>query len=138
MMICGLCGSGVCADEKFKKLKDGSVNRHIYYGCTRVRDKSCKCGYINESDLIKQFEDLIENINIDEISIKEKIKDELTRFKKFQAILLGKKEETKVENVDIKNYAKFILKNGSDIEKRELISCFRGKIVLENKIIKIN
>jgi hypothetical protein len=23
MMTCGLCGSGVCADEKFKKLKKG-------------------------------------------------------------------------------------------------------------------
>jgi hypothetical protein len=30
MMTCGLCGSGICADEKFKKLKDGSVNRHVY------------------------------------------------------------------------------------------------------------
>jgi len=45
MMTCGLCGSGVCADEKFKKLKDGSVNRHIYYGCSRSKDKNCKCGY---------------------------------------------------------------------------------------------
>ena len=27
MIACGLCGSGIVADEKFKKLKDGGVNR---------------------------------------------------------------------------------------------------------------
>ncbi len=138
LMTCGLCGSGICADEKFKKLKDGSINRHVYYGCTKARDKYCKCGYINEFDLIKQFENLIDQISLDELSIKEKIKDEITRFKKFQAMLLNKKEDIQIQNIDIKNYAKFILKNGDDIEKRELLFCFKGKIVLEKKIIKIN
>jgi DNA invertase Pin-like site-specific DNA recombinase len=28
MMTCGLCGSGITADEKFKKLKDGTMNRY--------------------------------------------------------------------------------------------------------------
>ncbi|KKR76160.1 MAG: hypothetical protein UU20_C0032G0025, partial [Parcubacteria group bacterium GW2011_GWE2_40_8] len=71
MMTCGLCGSGICADEKFKKLKDGSVNRHIYYGCTKSKDKYCKCGYINEVDLLKQFEKLIDRIEINGIGIKK-------------------------------------------------------------------
>jgi DNA invertase Pin-like site-specific DNA recombinase len=38
LMTCGLCGSGICADEKFKKLKDGSINRHVYYGCTKSKN----------------------------------------------------------------------------------------------------
>lgn len=81
MITCGLCGSGICADEKFKKLKDGSVNRHIYYGCTRSRDKNCKCGYINEVDLILQFEKLLDQVNINEIGMREKIKREVERIK---------------------------------------------------------
>jgi DNA invertase Pin-like site-specific DNA recombinase len=36
LMTCGLCGSGISADEKFKKLKDGGANRHVYYGCTKA------------------------------------------------------------------------------------------------------
>ena len=75
IMTCGLCGSGVTAHEKFKKLRNGEVNRHVYYGCTKVRDKECKCGYICEEELIEKFELLIEKVNLDEISIKEKIKN---------------------------------------------------------------
>lgn len=74
LMTCGLCGSGISADEKFKKLKNGTVNRHVYYFCNKLKDRNCKCGYINEDDLLKQFEQLIDNINLDEIGIKEKIK----------------------------------------------------------------
>ena len=44
LMSCGLCGSGITADEKFKKLNDGSTNRHVYYKCTRSRDKERERG----------------------------------------------------------------------------------------------
>jgi len=137
MMTCGLCGSGICADEKFKKLKDGSVNRHIYYGCTKSKDKYCKCGYINEIELIKQFEKLIDRIEINGIGIKEKIKKDVERFKKFQQMLLGKREKILIGDIDIRNYAKYILKEGEDIERRELLGCLNGQIRLKNKEITI-
>jgi site-specific DNA recombinase len=70
LMTCGLCGSGITANENFKKQKNGNFHRHVYYGCTKVRDKECKCGYIKEDELIKQLEVLIEKIDIDEIGIK--------------------------------------------------------------------
>src|SRR3989338_2342433 len=89
LMTCGLCGSGITADEKFKKQQNGNVHRHVYYGCTKVRDRYCKCGYINEIELIKQFVQLLENIDIDEIGIREKIKSEVERIKKFQQGVLG-------------------------------------------------
>jgi hypothetical protein len=138
MMICGLCGSGICADEKFKKLKDGSVNRHIYYGCTKAKDKDCKCGYINEVELIEQFEKLLNQISINEIGMKDKIKEEVQRIKKFQQSVLGIKQEIQVNDIDIRNYAKFILKDGSIEEKRELLTCFKSKIVLKEKCIYLN
>jgi hypothetical protein len=137
LMTCGLCGSGITADEKFKKQKNGNIHRHVYYGCTKVKDKNCKCGYINEIDLIKQFESLIENIDISEIDIKEKIKSEVERFKKFQQILSGKIDKITVKEIDLRNYAKYILRGGSDIEKRELLGCFKNRIVLSNKILSI-
>jgi site-specific DNA recombinase len=138
LMTCGLCGSGICADEKFKKLKDGSINRHVYYGCTKARDKDCKCGYINEQDLIEQFVKLIDSINLDEISIKEKIKAEVERMKKFNKQLLGTQEPIEVKDIDIRNYAKYILKEGGDIEKREFLVCLNGKLSLKNKLISLN
>jgi hypothetical protein len=137
LMTCGLCGSGICADEKFKKLKDGSVNRHVYYGCTKVRDKNCKCGYINEIDLIEQFQKLMEKVNIDEIGIREKIKVEVMRFKRFQHMALGSTSTITVETIDIRNYLKFILKHGQDLEKRELLSCLKSKIFLNSKTLSL-
>jgi DNA invertase Pin-like site-specific DNA recombinase len=137
MMTCGLCGSGICADEKFKKLKDGSVNRHVYYGCTRSRDKNCKCGYINEIELIKQFEKLIDQVDINEIGMREKIKQEVERIKKFNQSILGIKQQIQIKDVDIRDYAKFILKEGSIEEQRELLSCFKSKIILKDKTMSL-
>lgn len=137
LMTCGLCGSGIGADEKFKKLKDGGTNRHVYYGCTKSRNKDCKCGYISEEDLVKQLEQLLEKIDLDEIGMKGKIKAEVERFKKFNRLVLGIKEKVEVGDIDIRNYTKFILRDGTDSEKRELLSNFRSKILLSNKIVSL-
>jgi DNA invertase Pin-like site-specific DNA recombinase/predicted metal-binding protein len=137
LMTCGSCSSGITADEKFKKLKNGSVNRHVYYHCTRSKDRNCKCSYLNEEELIKQFERLLDKIDLDEIGMKEKIKTEVERFKKFQRTVLGNKEKIVVNDIDIRNYAKYILKEGQDIEKRELLSNLRSKLILKDKIISL-
>jgi len=137
MMTCGLCGSGISADEKFKKLQNGSVNRHVYYGCSKVRDKNCKCGYTNEIELIKQFENLINEIDINEIGMKDKIKSEVERIKKFNQSILKIDQEIHIQDIDIRDYAKFILKDGSIEEKRELLTCFKSKILLENKELRL-
>jgi len=137
LMTCGLCDSGICADEKFKKQKNGNVHRHVYYGCTKSKDKNCKCGYINEVDLLIQFKELIDRVDIDEIGIKQKITEEVKRFKKFQQMLTGKKAKVTVQEIDIKNYAKYILEEGEDVEKRELLGCLRGKISLKEKQLSL-
>ncbi len=117
--------------RKFKKQQNGNIHRYIYYGCTKVRDKNCKCGYINEDELILQLEGLMEKIDLDEIGIKEKIKAEVQRFKKFQRIILGIKEKIEIDDIDIRNYAKYILQDGTNLEKRELLSCLSGKRILK-------
>ena len=85
--------------------------------------------------MIKQFENLIETIAVDEIGMKEKIKAEIEHLKKFNRIVLGNTEKITVCDIDVRNYAKYILKDGTDIEKRELLGCLRGKIILKNKTI---
>lgn len=137
MMLCGLCGSGISADEKFKKLKNGSIARYVYYGCTKARGVDCKCGYTEERELLKQFNELIEKINLNEIEVKEKIKYDVERFSKLQKFLLGTKEKIDIPNIDMRGYAKFVLKEGTDIEKRELLGCLKSKICLANKKITL-
>ena len=137
MMLCGLCGSGISADEKFKKLKNGGVARYVYYGCTKARGVECKCGYTEEKEILKQFNELIEKINLNEIEVKEKIKADVEKFTKLQKFLLGTKEKVSTDSVDVRGYAKFVLKEGSDIEKRELLACLKSRICLANKKITL-
>ena len=138
LMTCGLCGSGITADEKLRKRKSGNICRYVYYGCTKVRDRNCKSGYINEDDLIKKLQDLIDKINLDEVGMKEKIKSEVERFKHFQRGVLGSTEKIEVGEIDIRNYAKYILKDGNDYEKRELLGCIKSKIELKDKTIVLS
>lgn len=135
LMKCGLCGSGITADEKFKKLKDGSVNRYVYYGCTRSRDHNCKCGYLREKDLISQLLNIIDKINLDKIGMREIIEKKVERYYKFRHAILGisENEKAKQKEIDIRNYAKYILKDGDIFEKRELLSCLKTKLILKNK-----
>ena len=76
----------------------------------------------------------MDGIALDEIGMKERIKAEIERHKRFQSGLLGLKESTiKVADIDIRNYAKYILREGSVLEKRELLMCLRSKVKLANK-----
>jgi DNA invertase Pin-like site-specific DNA recombinase len=138
LMTCGLCGSGITADEKFKKQQNGNIHRYVYYSCCKSKDKNCKSGYIEEKELIKQFENLIDKIDIDEISINKKIKEKVEDVKGFQRYVLGIKEKIEIKDIDIREYAKYVLKDGKDLEKRELLGCLKSNIILENKEIHLN
>ena len=135
LITCGLCGSGITACEKYKKLKDGTTAKYIYYGCTKSRDLHCKGGYIREEELISQLMGIIDQLNVNELGIKSKFEEEVKRYNKFQKVVLKIKEGSKDEKeIDVKTYVKYLLREGSIIEKREILSCIKSKIVIRNKV----
>lgn len=142
LITCGLCRSGITAQEKLKKLADGTAAKYIYYGCTRSRDINCKAGYIREEELIAQLSKLIDEMDVNELGIKYQLKQEIVRYDRFQYAVLGRKKEATQSNsngdVNIRTYAKYILKEGSIVEKRELLGCMKGDIIMRNKQISIN
>ena len=80
----------------------------------------------------------MDKIEFNEIGMRQKIKTEIERHKKFQSGLLGEKEsKIKVKDVEVRNYAKYILREGQMYEKRELLSCLKSRINLANKIVTI-
>jgi DNA invertase Pin-like site-specific DNA recombinase len=137
LITCGLCGSGITADEKLKKLKDGTTSRYIYYGCTRSRNIHCKGGYMREEDLIAQLLKIMDTIDINELGIKHQLEQEIARYNKFQHGVLGQKSDAKTTtaDVDIRSYAKYILREGSITEKRELLGSMKSSLTLKNKEI---
>lgn len=136
MLVCGACGSGVTAQEKYKNLKDGSVNKYIYYGCTRARNIDCKEGYIEEKALIDQFTVVLDEIDLDRSGIKRKLEAEIERHKRFHSGIMGRPDiEYRTKDIDVRNYTKYLLKEGSIFEKRDLLGCLKSEIMLKNKAI---
>jgi len=137
-MVCGLCGSGISAEEKYKQLKDGTTATYRYYGCGRSKDRYCKSQYIREEELTKQFIKLVDFMDLNESGIKIKFEEELKRYNKFNLGVLGIQNKTKShQSIDLRTYAKYILRDGTKGEKRELMGCFKSKIIITKKVVEI-
>lgn len=76
---------------------------------------------------------ILDTLDIDEIGMKEKIRDEISRYNKFRTGVLGMKNKERNADVDVRDYAKYLLREGTIAEKRELLSCLRSKLVLKEK-----
>ncbi len=139
LMMCGKCGSCISAEEKYKQRKDGSTARYVYYGCGRTKDKLCKGNtYLREEELVEQLLKIIDQIDLNQLSVQMKFEEELKRHNRFQKTVLGLADpDAKHEEVDIKTYAKYILKEGTNEEKRELMGCFKSKLKVTNGTILI-
>lgn len=131
LMKCGKCGSGITAEEKFKKLLNGGVRRYVYYHCTAGKDRNCQYKSIREEALIEQFLKILDILNLDQIGMKDKLEDEIDRFYRFTVnVLKMKPEEMKIPKVDLRKYAKYMLEEGSPEEQREILSCIKHEVVL--------
>ncbi len=138
LFTCGYCGSGISAEEKYKQLKDGTHARYIYYGCSRARDRNCKNKYIREEELISELLKILDKVNINELGMRQRLEDEISRFNIFQRSVLGSTDKVKApKETDIRNYAKYILKEGSVSEKRELLGNLRSRIKYQNKVLTL-
>lgn len=139
LFTCGYCGSGISAEEKWKVLKDGTSAHYIYYGCSRARDRNCKNKYIREEELIEELLKIMDKVNINELGMRQKLEDEIRRFNKLQKIVNGKSGNELVEEneVNIRQYAKYLLKEGSVSDKRELLGNLRSRLNYKDKKITL-
>lgn len=138
LITCGHCGSGITAQDKLKQLKDGTPARYIYYGCSRARNLKCKGGYMREEELVEQMVKLIDQVDVNKLTIKCQIDLEFERYNKFQGMLgRDKIEHGNTPVIEPKAYAKYLLKSGSLIEKREFLGSLKSKLVLKDKILDL-
>jgi site-specific DNA recombinase len=138
ILKCGTCGSGVTAEEKFKRLKNGKVLRYVYYHCTRSRNLSCKEPYIREEDLLDQLITIVKEVPIRSVYAKEKLQREVARYRNLtETILKRKSPESKLPKVDFRDYARYVLREGTKEEKREILSCLKTTLTLQNQTVSI-
>ncbi len=135
LFSCGFCGSSISAEEKFKILKDGTTAHYVYYGCCRAKDRDCKNKYIREEELIDGLIKIIDKVNINELGMRMKLEDEIQRFNKLQRLMKQGASKRSLEkgDVDIREYAKYLLREGSTTEKRELLANLRSRLIYQNR-----
>jgi len=78
----------------------------------------------------------MDKINLDELGVKSKVEQKIIRLNRFKA-MLGEKERNKNIEVNARDYAKYLLKEGTLVEKRELLSFLESKLILKDKKILI-
>lgn len=107
------------------------------YGCSRARDRNCKNQYIREEELIKELLKIIDLVDVNELDLRHKRDDEIARFNKFQGHVLRVVGATKITTVDldVRVYAKYVLREGSVSEKRELLGNLRSGLIYRNKMV---
>lgn len=139
LFTCGLCESGITAQEKYKELKDGTTAKYIYYSCSKSKDRNCKNKYIREEELIDELFKIIDEVNINELGMRMKLEEEIKRFNRLQRLATRGTPKMKIDESDIatREYTKYVLKEGSITEKRELLGHLRSRLVLKDKKITL-
>ena len=139
LMTCGKCGSGITAQEKYKQIKStGGTTRYVYYGCCHSKDRNCRGVYIREDELTTQLIKLIDQMDLNEVGVSKKFKEEMARYRHFRLMVLDAtgEEETK-DVVDAKAYARYVLKDGTITEKRELMGLITTRFVVKDKVVTV-
>ena len=122
LLKCGSCRGNIVAEEKFKKLLDGTFSHHIYYHCSRVLDRQCGKHYITEEQLEKKLISFVESLDISKLSISQGLKTSFGQYKKIASGILNQQNiDIKEDDIDIKSYARYIFKEGISREKGEFI-----------------
>jgi DNA invertase Pin-like site-specific DNA recombinase len=137
LFTCGMCGSGITAQEKYKLLKDGTNAKYVYYSCSKARDRNCKNKYIREEELVEELFKIIDKLNMNELGMRMKLEEEIKRFNRLQRLAVKGKPKMQIDEDDIatREYAKYVLREGTPLEKRELMGHLRSRLVLNDKKI---
>ncbi len=135
MLHCAYCLSGITAEEKIKELKDGGFNAHVYYRCTKVKNRDCPNESVKESILIDEMLPIIDTMSLDKSELKLKLEKEVARYALFQTGVLKQDlpQSKKHKDISIKTFAKYLLRHGTLTEKREVLSCIKSRILLKDK-----
>lgn len=88
--------------------------------------------------MVDQLVRLLDQVDFNALGIQHKFEEELKRFNKFQRGVLGfSNPKAKHEDIDSKTYAKYVLKEGTNEEKRELMGFLKSKIKITKGIVTI-
>jgi len=74
------------------------------------------------------------------VGIRHKFRDEVARYGKFRKMVLGKEKENAGslnDDTDIKTYVKYLLAEGTILEKREILANLKSRLIFKDKKIEL-
>jgi hypothetical protein len=133
---CASCGSEITAEEKFKALKDGTFNRHVYYHCTRQVNYDCPEKYVSEKELVHQLVNYIAD-NSETIKVSDEIARKAVRHSEVVEEALNKRGLQFDEIDPITEYSEYVLNHGSYNEQARLIEGIQTTFAIKDRQITI-
>ncbi len=94
---------------------------------------------IREDTLILQLLEMLDDIDINTISVWDSLKEEIRRYNLFQSQLLKKdsRDVVSAKQINLREYMKYMISNGSKDEKREILGMIQADIILKDKKVYI-
>lgn len=136
LFYCGSCGSRLTVEEHYKKLKDGTQNRHVYYRCTKsTKDPDCKERSVTASMITEQILAMVDAGDLDDIEPAEQLFKKVEQYKRVTSQLIKDHGIESSERAHFKNYASYILRQGSLSEQDGFIRGLNIPLFVSNRLI---
>lgn len=136
LFYCGSCGSRLTVEEHFKKRVDGGKNRHVYYRCTKsTKDPDCPERSITVSMITEQMLLMIESGEFDDIEPTERLYNRIEQHKRITSQLIKDHGLQLSERAHFRNYASYVLKQGTISEQDGLLRGLNVPLFVKNKQI---
>jgi len=135
---CGSCKGNIIGEERFRKRKWAEPRRHVYYHCARQLNR-CAERYISEEKLIKQILRYINFMNIAHpkfLKLTDELKISVKSYLKIREEILYEQDiDPNNTPLDVVNFARHILYNGTIQEKRDLVKALGKPMYIRNQYI---
>jgi len=81
---------------------------------------------------------ILPKIKIDEQKLTQHLKREFLKYRNLMKNVFGTEIAKQAEKkINITAYAQYLLKSGTRDEKRELLKCLKTKLLLENRMVRV-
>jgi site-specific DNA recombinase len=136
LFYCGSCGSRLTVEEHYKKLKDGTQNRHVYYRCTKsTKDPDCRERSITANMITNQILAMVDAGNFDDIEPTEQLFKRIEHYKRVTSQLIKDHGIESSERTHFRNYASYILRQGTLNEKDGFIRGLNVPLIVIGRMI---
>ncbi len=132
-LTCASCGSTIVGEEKFKRLKNGTDRRHVYYHCSRQVDYNCKEPFVREETIIEELLNMSSKLALEDEDCEPGL---INAIEKYSDMMSTSNTDFKTTD-GLGGYAKYVLERGSDFEKTRLIRNLRVNLTLHDRQLSI-